>query len=489
MFRTLPYKLTALREWNTRMSRFETPEIFDPVMNHILREQGFDTSTSHEPRSVYSCEKLYSQLEGFDPSKSVIVDMSSCHVQRGISFAYKLFAKPEDMDVLKPTTFYDESIISNWKASAGLTAFGLSKREAFSRGTNSVERLLEESRKPEPCIALTRTAKGGKSRLVWGYPMSMTLLEGSFARPLLQEFKGGVTPMAFATTNKTLGAKILSASNSNKFWYSLDASQFDASIQASIIKVAFNIIRTWFDLEQEYHDGKTVGQVFNIIEDYFIYTPIVMPTGDKQVRGNGILHKGKRHGVPSGSYFTQLVDSIANIIVLGTLSSRFGFMVNHHQCFVLGDDLLFFTNTSIKLEVMAKFASITFGMKFNPTKSVLGKCHEPVPFLGRVWVRGLPTRSTDKAIDRMLWPESYRKYGDPVKEGRIVALSYNLSAIQDANLIPGTIGWRARYLNLNDIITNAPKLSGYFRFMLSHTDYQDQFRKNRGSLNMLRVLL
>lgn len=489
MFKTVPYKLTALREWNIRMSQFETPEIFDPVMNYVLREQGFDTSSSHEPRSVYSCEKLYSQLQGFDSSKSVFVDMSSCHVQRGIAFAYKLFAKPQDREPLKPTTFYDERIISNWKASAGLTAFGLSKREAFSRGTNSVERLLSESRKPEPCIALTRTAKGGKSRLVWGYPMSMTLLEGSVARPLLEQFKGGVTPMAFATTNKTLGAKILSASQNNKYWYSLDASQFDATIQASIIKVAFNIIRSWFDLSTEYYEEKTVGDVFNIIEDYFIHTPIVMPTGNKKVRGQGILHQGKRHGVPSGSYFTQLIDSISNIIVLGTLSSKFGFMVNQYDCFVLGDDLLFFTNSKLQLEPLAEYASSAFGMKFNDLKSELGKTNEPVPFLGRVWKLGIPTRDTNKAMDRMLWPETYRKYVDPRREGRIVALSYNLSAVQDEAFIPGLIGWRSRYLRLTDIITNSPKLSGYFRYMLSHTDYQDQFRKNSGSLNMLRVLL
>lgn len=484
--------MTALREWNIRMSRFSTPEIFDPVVNHILREQGFDTSHSHEPRSVYSVEKLYQQLEGFNPSRSIFVNLQDVHVKRGIAYAYKMFAKPKDGQFLNPMTFYDESLISNWKSSAGLTAYGLTKREAFSRGTLSVERILnkgEASRKPEPCIALTRTGKASKSRLVWGYPMSMTLLEGSVARPILAQFKGGTTSMAFALTNKTLGAKILSAANGRKYWYSLDASQFDATIQAPIIKTAFNILRTWYDMEAVYHNDTTVGEVFDIIEDYFIRTPIVMPTGDKPVRGQGILHIGKRHGVPSGSYFTQIVDSIANIIVLGTLSSRFGFIVDMDTSFVLGDDLLFFTNTSVKLKELATYASKTFGMKFNPIKSKVGTTKEDVPFLGRIWRRGIPTRDTIEAIDKMLWPENYRKYGNAEREGRLVVLSYNLSAVQETTLIPDLMGWRTRGTNPEDIYLNASKLSGFFRYMLTHTDHMRHLRKRNGAVNMLSVLL
>lgn len=483
--------MTALREWNIRMSRFSTPEIFDPVTDHILREQGFDTSHSHEPRSVYSVEKLYQQLESFDPSRSIFVEIDK-HVKRGIAFAYKMFAKPKDSQFLNHLSYFDENIISNWKASAGLTAFGLTKREAFSRGTLSVERILakgKDSRKPEPCIALTRTGKASKSRLVWGYPMSMTLIEGSVAKPILSQFKGGTTSMAFAMTNKTLGAKILSASNSNKRWYSLDASQFDGTIQAPIIKVAFNILRSWYDLETIYYDNVTVGEVFDIIEDYFIRTPIVMPTGDREVRGQGILHIGKKHGVPSGSYFTQIIDSIANIIVLGTLSSRFGFRVDGDTSFVLGDDLLFFTNTSLKLEEMATYASTTFGMKFNPKKSRIGKTTEVIPFLGRIWRRGIPTRDTNEAIDKILWPENYRKYGDSKREGRLVVMSYNLSAVQETALIPDLMGWKTRNTNPEDVILNSQKLSGFFRYMLTHTDHANHLRKRNGAVNMLSVLL
>lgn len=491
MFRTVPYKLAALREWNIRMSREQTPEIFDPVMAHVLRQQGFDPEdkTYYEPRSVYSVEKLYQQLESFDPSKSVFVNMKDVNVQRGVAFAYKVFGRGRDTAKLEPLHIWDESIISNWKGSAGITAFGQTKREAFSRGLLSANRILGntsgERRKPEPCIALTRTGKAGKSRLIWGYPMSMTLIEGTIAKPLLSYLKGGSTPMAFAMTNKTLGMKILSASQSKRYFYSLDASQFDSSIQKAMIQVAFSIIRTWYDCSEKFGDtNMSIGEVIDIIEEYFIHTPIVMPTGNKEVKGEGILHLGKKHGVPSGSYFTQLVDSIVNVIILGALSSKFGFYVNDKEIFVLGDDLLFFTNTHLDVAKLASYAKSTFGMNFNKEKSTHGYSYERVPFLGRDWVKGIPYRETVKAIKKMLYPESYRKYNDPRREGRLVSLSYNFSAIQETALIPNQAGWYSQ-TKPEEVAGQAAKLSGFMRFRLRESAKD---LKPQGSTNLLGIL-
>lgn len=73
-------------------------------------------------------------------------------------------------------------------------------------------------------------------------------------------------------------------------------------------------------------------EVFEIIEDYFIHTPIVMPDHH--------IYYGKKHGVPSGSYFTQIVDSIVNVIIAGTISAKFNMYINKSDIYVLGDDLL-----------------------------------------------------------------------------------------------------------------------------------------------------
>lgn len=488
MFETRPYKLAALREWNYRMSRFETPEIFDIVVANVLEAQGFCTGeVEPEPRSVYSVEKLYSQLEAFNPAKSVTVPLEDKHVQSGISFAYKVFAKPKQQSKLHALRYWDETIISNWKSSAGLTAFGEDKRSSFQRAILSVERILRRERRPEPCVALTRTQKKGKTRLVWGYPMSMTLLEGSFAKPLLSNFKGGGTPMAFAMTSKNLGSQILSAQNHRKYWYSLDMSQYDASIQKEVIQACFSIIRTWFNLSDEYAFGLTNSQVLRIIENYFIHTEIVMPAG-RDSKAEGVLYKGKNKGVPSGSYFTQLVDSIANIIMLGTFCSKFGFEVNSDEVKVLGDDLLFFTDTHIDIGKVAEYGAKTFGMCINASKSEHGRGTEPVPFLGRTWSMGLPLRDTEVALKKMLYPENYRKYTDSFKEGRLVVLSYNLSAIQDTRLIPHYQGWKSYYNSSIDVLNQAGKLSGLLRYMLQRTEFREHWRDNAGAINLLKVL-
>lgn len=494
MWKTVPYKLAALREWDIRMNRNVTPEIFDPVVAHVLRENGFDpySEAYYEPRSVYSVEKFFEQLESFNPSKSVFVDVSNRHVQRGIAFAYKVFGRKDEQAYLEPLQIWDESLISNWKGSAGITAFGQTKREAFSRGILSAERILGrkglERRKPEPCIALTRTGKNGKSRLIWGYPMSMTLLEGTFAKPLLGILTGMNTPMAYKLTNKTLGLKMLSAVQSKKWYYSLDASQFDSSIQKIMIQVAFSIIGTHFDLEAAYDDANTVGEVLKIVEDYFIHTPIVMPSRSDSKKSQGTLYLGKKHGVPSGSYFTQLVDSIVNIIVLGTLASKFGFYVSEKEVFVLGDDLLFFTNTHLDVAKLALYAKSTFGMNFNKEKSQHGLSKDKIPFLGRDWVKGVPYRETTKAIKKLLYPESYRKYSKEgkesvKKEGNLVALSYNLSAVQDVRLIPNKVGWHSKF-NQGLLVNQTAKLSGFMRYRLREA----KSLKPIGCTNLLEIL-
>lgn len=473
--------------WNGRMSQDNLIPIFDNLVAEVLESQGLDYKHSFSPRSIYKVDKLFQQLEGFDPSASVRVDVQNVHVSRGIAFAYLCFAKGSNVQNLTQWDIARRDIVSNWQASAGLTAMGMNKERAYPRAIRSAFQILEGSRRPEPCLALTRTSKNDKTRLVWGYPFSMTLIEGSFAKPLLEKLKLTDTPMAFAMSNAVMGAKIVSATNQNNFWYSLDASQFDATIQRDMIAVAFRIIRTWFDLDAQFHPDLDVtnGDVLRLIENYFIHTPIVMPN-TKGGRAQGVLHIGKRHGVPSGSFFTQLVDSIVNIIVAGTLASRFGFKLNPASTLVLGDDLLFFANKRLELEELAKFASDTFAMKFNSTKSKMGHVSDWIPFLGRIWRWGVPERTVDEAIDRMLWPESFRSYQNRDVEPLLVVMSYALSAISDPRLLPNRVGWEMQFAN-NELRSVNRYLSGYQRYRETygpHSNNNPDYRK----VSALKVL-
>lgn len=416
-FKIRPYRSKRLREYSIRMSSDDNTVIFDDNVADMLRAQGYQIEDA--PRSIYSVRKLYEALGKYSPnlSKRIKVDAD---VRAGIDLAYTCFAKPKSEPYLKvmpldPNTIC--TVTSNPNGSAGLTAYGCSKGESMTRALERGVQTLKGEKAPEPCLAFKRTQFNGKTRLVWGYPYAMTAIEGLIAYHLNQKFKRGTTPMAFSIPSGALGTKLRVASYHKKFAYSIDMSAFDASISADLIHIAFSILRTWYDLtELEPITKQPVGKVFDLVERYFIHTPIVMP--------NSKLYLGKQHGVPSGSFFTQMVDSIVNTIIAGTLSRRFNLHVSKRELFVLGDDLLMWSDRDMSLDVMSKYANSVLGVKMHGSeKSEKFRFDEKIHFLGRDWNKGLPTLNESDVIKRMVFPERFRKYDkDPVKRRKQVHL-------------------------------------------------------------------
>lgn len=68
-------------------------------------------------------------------------------------------------------------------------------------------------------------------------------------------------------------------------------------------------------------------RAFDWIEDYFINTRIMLP--------DGTVFR-KKHGLPSGSYLTQLIGSICNMLAVKTLLRIQSIVVSKIR--VLGDD-------------------------------------------------------------------------------------------------------------------------------------------------------
>lgn len=415
-----PYRRKYLKEYGRRMSRDDETQLWDDNVASVLEEQGFSIKDS--PRSVYKVEKLYASLAKYAPDQSPTVDMRDKHVLSGIRMAYAAFAKPQDEEVLKPLPFTPQviwEITSNKKGSSGLTAWGQTKAESLVRAYERGMQVLMNEKSPEPCIAFKRTQFNDKTRLVWGFPYSMTAIEGIFARPLIKRFLNCFNPMAFGKSSGYLGAKLRVASYNNRYAYSTDVSSFDASMSAQMIVKAFEIISTWFDLEGEIStaSGVTVRarDVWDKVVTYFITTPIVMPDLN--------LYKGKRHGVPSGSYFTQIIDSVINTIIVGTISSKFAMHIDREHLSVLGDDVLFWSNRKISLETLARYASETFNANFNAEKSAFFESKDVIHYLGRDWENGVPDLPMDDILIRMTQPEKFRKYSaDPEKRKKQVKL-------------------------------------------------------------------
>lgn len=417
-----PYRMKRLQPYYNVYNRDSDVELFDSNVGDVMKAQGL--SYVESPRSVYSVEKLFSSLGGYAPRILPRLQFND-NIAAGISLAYSAFAKPREEAFLECLPFTPETIsliTSNPDGSAGLTAYGCTKAESQTRALERGIQTLRREKQPEPCLAFKRTQFNGKTRLVWGYPYSMTAIEGLVAYPLNQKFKGGCTPMAFAMASGALGTKLRVASYHKTWCYSLDMSQFDATIQHEVIHLAFKILKTWFDLEAiEPVSGMTVYDIFKIVELYFINTTIVMP--------NGMIYYGKDHGVPSGSYFTQMIDSVANTIIIGTIASRFNLNISKKDIFVLGDDIMFWSNRRMSLDVIARYAQTTFGVKMHGAeKSAIYRYDDLIHFLGRDWDKGLPGLDTEEITKRMVSPESYRKYSkDPAKrklEVKRLILSY-----------------------------------------------------------------
>lgn len=422
-FTVQPYRRKYLKEYYRRMSQDNLTMLWDDNVASILQEQGF--SIEQAPRSVYKVEKLYEALNKYAPTSLPYIDFDEQHIKEGINFAYACFAR-KGRDKLHALDFTPEviySITSNLKGSAGLTAWGQTKAESYMRAYERGSQTLLGEKSPEPCIAFKRTQFNDKTRLVWGYPYSMTAIEGLIARPLIQSFLKANSPMSFGISSLKLGTKLRVASYSNKWAYATDFSSFDSSISEQLIRVAFSILKSWFDLDELVSVGKhevSVRKIFKLTENYFINTQIVMPDGN--------LYKGKRHGVPSGSYFTQMVDSVVNAIVIGAVSSKFKMHVSKDMFNVLGDDVVFFSNADVDMNKMAHYVKSEFGLTINVAKSGKYASGEEIVYLGRHWLNGIPDLPQKEILKRMAQPETFRIYSKNsahrAREVRLLFQSY-----------------------------------------------------------------
>lgn len=397
-FKARPYRSKRISNYCQRMSQASTGVVVDGIVARVLRDQGFsweeDTSSNYDPQA------LYDALERYSPSQSVSINLKEGNWKRAFNATFKLFAKPkhvEKLHALRSPTEVHAAIKPN--KSSGLPMM-TTKEDDFWYAWDRADQVRTGRKNPSPCIAYKRTQLGGKTRLVWGYPYEMTIIESRFARPLIQTYLTRNTTMAFGNSSFELGAEIARIDNSFGQTYGLDFSKFDSSVSASLIYAAFDILATWFTPQERNEFG------WNIMVDYFIKTPIVMP--------NGKLYTGKRHGVPSGSYFTQMVDSIANTIVQFYLASKFNYSLSWEDFKVLGDDVIVSIPREVNLSDLANEVS-SFGMHLHSESS---KSKRYAHFLGATWVKGIPFRPHGEILKKMVYPENYRVYPSKTWKGR-----------------------------------------------------------------------
>lgn len=170
---------------------------------------------------------------------------------------------------------------------------GLVKDETLS----SFDSLLQRN---DPCVMFTRTQEAGKTRAVWGYPIADTLEEMCYYKPVL-EYQRSLPWRSAVVSPETVDeaiTKLINKAQTMKMkLVSMDFSAYDASVTPQLQEYAFAYIK---DLFQNSESSR-----IDRIAERFATIGLITP--------DGVLEGP--HGVPSGSTFTNEVDSLAQYVI------------------------------------------------------------------------------------------------------------------------------------------------------------------------------
>jgi len=250
-----------------------------------------------------------------------------------------------------------------------------------------------------------------KVRPVWGYPVDVILEEARFFFPFFKYIKDkcNVDDVCYGLGMETArsGHHHLARSfteSPSSLALCCDISNFDARVPAWIIRDCFSFLSSWFDFSKV-EDSE--GKIWNVkveqttrrwkaMVSYFINTKVRSPSG---------LRVQKAHGIPSGSMWTNPIDTFVNAVQTRVAIRR----VTGHlptKDYYFGDDgVVFIRDSSLDLDAMAHELSSTFGAILSVDKTILTDNVCNIQWLGYFYRPEGPRRSMDFLIASSIYPE------------------------------------------------------------------------------------
>nr|QVG74789.1 RNA-dependent RNA polymerase [Riboviria sp.] len=306
-----------------------------------------------------------------------------------------------------------------WSASPGLpwTYYGYKTKGDIRKDPDAINRIRhfwhriktgQNIHLPD-CCAFVRShiCKKGESkvRAVWGYPATVTFAEAMFALPLIRAYQTYRTPIAYGYETGVGGMRKIFQQFKGKYYLGVDFSKFDKTLPAWLIRIAFDILAYNINFKQYQDYGVPVAssliKVWYVLVDYCINTRIRMCNGERYL---------KKAGLASGSYFTQLIGSICNHILLTYAALRHDIEIK--DILVFGDDSIMGVDEQFTPDDIQKVLS-PFGLVVNVAKSGYSKNISNLMFLGYQINDGFPKKAREKAIASLVWPErNDRKWDD-----------------------------------------------------------------------------
>jgi hypothetical protein len=307
----------------------------------------------------------------------------------------------------------------------GIKEKGAHMEGIYSKYQSEARKAIQEGSHKKPILIGFRTQASGefeddgtqtnhckhKLRVVSMVDLYQIISELRFSKPI-QDYLGRVSYYAGGKSEKTISGIITNYRMKFNRFLSIDYSSFDQTISSWLIEDAFSIVKSAFKMNSEEE------KLFDVIVNDFIHKDFIL--------SEGILHSDK--GVPSGSMFTQIIDSIVNVLVIKTYFHHLGEDVG---MITMGDDNAIFSNSDVSLEDLASYLQKNFGLIVKvDDKSSQGFCKtDDVKFLSRYWTWHGEWRHPYQLLSRLIFPERHRNYDDLIGPQHVIfafMLTYGL---------------------------------------------------------------
>jgi hypothetical protein len=277
-----------------------------------------------------------------------------------------------------------------------------------------------------------------KSRLVSMVDIKVIVSELRYAKPF-QQYLSTFDWYAGGKDDVQLSVLINNWRYSYKHWLSIDYSSYDQSISNWLIMESFDVIESCFA-----HDPNFDKLLFKAIKHDFCNKHFI--------DGSGKLRYSNK-GVPSGSMFTQIIDTLVNRLMVLTYVFAKGIDINDVRMCIMGDDNIIFTREGLSRDDLEGYLNSNFGVLVNASKSSAGTRDQDPEFLSRHWSYGGARRCWKHLVLRMCYPERFRDYRGGKIHPELVLYSYILA-------YPITM---AGVIDLHDFYYDYPNLENRLR--------------------------
>jgi hypothetical protein len=306
-----------------------------------------------------------------------------------------------------------------------------------------------------------------KTRLVSMKDMREIVLEMMFSKPF-QDRYSSYQRYAGGKNDNEIHSLVFDKASRHTRWVSLDYSHYDQSISDWLIRDAFKVVASAFALND--FERRMLDEVVRI----FIAKDFVVPHSLDGLYPSGLLHS--RKGVPSGSMFTQIIDSIVNELMIRTVMRALD--IRDYDMLIMGDDnLLFYKDSEPRGVDICSYLTHNFGIQANPAKLASGECSKAkFEFLSRTWTIQGAYRHPNILLSKLAYPERFRNYSDGASPALVLysyCLAYPVGMRELMDVDKFYKDFRGTELLKSRMVEKGRYISGYLKYQYQYLGVED----------------